>query len=160
MMATETRTSTDRIEKRVMLSAPRSKVWGALTRAEQFGAWFGAKFDGTFTEGAKMRGKMTGGGCGSEGDPAIELVVEKIQPERLFSYRWHPYSLDPKVDYSAEPTTLVEFRLEEVAGGTQLTIIESGFDSLSAARRAEAFPKHESGWVSQIKNLERYVTGS
>jgi uncharacterized protein YndB with AHSA1/START domain len=160
MTVTETRTSTDRIEKRVMLSAPRSKVWRALTTAEQFGAWFGAKFDSAFAEGATMRGKMTSGGCGNEDNPSIELVVERIQPERLFSYRWHPYALDPKVDYSAEVMTLVEFRLEEVAGGTQLTIIESGFDSLSAARRAEAFPKHESGWVSQINNLERYVTGS
>ena len=88
----------------------------------------------------------------------LELLVERVQPEHHFSYRWHPYAVDPNVDYSAEPTTLVEFHLDDVDGGTRLTIIESGFDRLPASRRAEAFRMNDGGWTGQAKNLERYVT--
>ena len=152
---TESRTSTDRIEKRVTLRVPRSRVWRALTRAEEFGAWFGAKLEGAFAEGATVRGKITIKGYEHV---MLEMLVERIQPERHFSYRWHPYAVDSKVDYSAEPTTLVEFQLEEVQGSTLLTIVESGFDRLPASRRAEAFRMNEAGWTGQAKNLERYVT--
>ena len=112
---------------------------------------------GAFAEGATVRGKITIKGYEHV---MLEMLVERIQPERLFTYRWHPYAVDSKVDYSAEPTTLVEFHLEEEQGGTLLTIIESGFDHLPASRRAEAFRMNEGGWTGQAKNLERYVTTS
>src|SRR4051812_41354465 len=137
MTSTGSPASTDRIEKRVTLRVPRAQVWRALTRTEEFGAWFGAKLQGAFAEGATIRGNITIKGYEHV---MMELLVQRIQPERLFSYRWHPYAIDPKVDYSAEPTTLVEFRLDETDGGkgTLLTIVESGFDRLPASRRAEA----------------------
>jgi uncharacterized protein YndB with AHSA1/START domain len=155
MTATENRTSTDRIEKRVTLRAPRSRVWRALTTAEEFGAWFGVKLEGGFAEGTAVRGRLT---IKRYEHVMLELFVERVQPEHHFSYRWHPYAVDPNVDYSAEPTTLVEFRLDEADGGTQLTIVESGFDRLPASRRAEAFRMNDGGWTGQAKNLERYVT--
>lgn len=148
------KTSTDRIEKTVTLRAPRSKVWRAISNADEFGKWFGAKLDGDFAEGASVKGKIL--------NPRyehiqMELLIERIQPERFFSYRWHPYAIDPKTDYSSEPTTLVEFRLDEADGGTLLTIIESGFDRIPLSRRAEAFRADEGGWTGQIKNIARYV---
>jgi uncharacterized protein YndB with AHSA1/START domain len=155
MMATEANTSTDRIEKHVTLRAPRARVWRALTRAEEFGAWFGVELERDFAEGATVRGRITIKGYE---DAMFEMFVERIQPERLFSYRWHPYAVDPKHDYSSEPTTLVEFRLDEARDETVLTIVESGFDRLPATRRAEAFRMNEGGWTGQIKNIERYVT--
>jgi uncharacterized protein YndB with AHSA1/START domain len=153
--ATQNHTSTDRIEKRVTLRAPRSRVWRALTKAEEFGAWFGVKLEHDFAEGAAVRGRITIKGYENA---LFEMFVERIQPEQLFSYRWHPYAVDPKHDYSSEPTTLVEFRLAEADGGTLLTIVESGFDRLPPSRRAEAFRMNEGGWTGQIKNIERYVT--
>jgi uncharacterized protein YndB with AHSA1/START domain len=155
MTVVENRTNTDRIEKRVMLRSPRARVWRAIATAQEFGAWFGVKLEGGFTVGAAIHGRITIKGYEHV---MLELQVERIQPESLFSYRWHPYAIDAKVDYSAEPTTLVEFHLDEVEGGTQLTIIESGFDRLPASRRAEAFRMNDGGWTGQIKNIERYVT--
>src|SRR5262245_52140053 len=125
---------TDRIEKKIVLRAARSRVWRALTSAEEFGSWFGVKFTSAFAPGARVTGRVTTPGY--ENLP-FEFTIERMEPERLFSYRWHPYAVKPDVDYSAEPTTLVEFQLEEVAGGTQLTVIESGFDALPLSRRAE-----------------------
>jgi uncharacterized protein YndB with AHSA1/START domain len=154
MIATENQTGTDRIEKHVTLRAPRTRVWSALTNAAEFGAWFGAKLEGAFTEGATVRGRITIKGYEHV---KMEMLIERIQPERLFSYRWHPYAIDPNVDYSSEPTTLVEFRLDEADGGTLLTIVESGFDRLPASRRVEAFRMNDSGWTGQAKNIERYV---
>jgi uncharacterized protein YndB with AHSA1/START domain len=147
--------STDRIEKKVFLRAPRSRVWRAISTPEEFGAWFGAKLDGAFAPGARVSGRITIKGY--ENLP-LEITIERIEPERLFSYRWHPYAIDPKIDYSSEPMTLVEFRLEEAPGGTQLTVIESGFDRIPEARRAEAFRMNEGGWASQLKNIERHVS--
>jgi len=156
MTATETRNGTDRIEKQVTLHATRSRVWRALTNPQEFGAWFGMKLQDTaFAEGATVRGNVTSKGYEHV---MLELLIERIQPERFFSYRWHPYAIDPKADYSNEPTTLVEFRLEEIDGETRLTIVESGFDKLPASRRAEAFRMNDAGWTSQAKNIERYVT--
>jgi uncharacterized protein YndB with AHSA1/START domain len=155
MTATENWTSTDRLEKRVTLRVPRSRVWRALTNAEEFGAWFGAKLEGEFAEGATVRGRITIKGYEHV---QMEMLVERLQPERLVSYRWHPYAVDATVDYSAEPTTLVEFHLEEAEAGTLLTIVESGFDRLPASRRAEAFRMNDAGWTGQAKNIERYVT--
>jgi uncharacterized protein YndB with AHSA1/START domain len=148
-------TNTDRIEKTVVLHATRSRVWRALTKAEEFGAWFGVKLEGALTEGAAVRGKITSPGYEHL---TMELVVERIEPERYFAYRWHPYAVDPKVDYSVEPTTLVEFRLDEKDADTVLTIVESGFDRIPLSRRAEAFKMNDSGWTQQTKNIERYVT--
>ena len=146
--------STDRIEKSIFLRAPRSRVWRAIATPEEFGSWFGVKLEGAFAPGARVTGRITVKGY--ENLP-MEITIEKVEPERLFSYRWHPYAIAPKVDYSGEPTTLVEFRLEEVAGGTQLTVIESGFDRIPASRRAEAFRMNEGGWAGQLKNIERHV---
>lgn len=147
-------TSTDRIEKRVVLRAPRTRVWRAITNAAEFGAWFGIKLDSAFTAGRPTRGKITIPGYEHV---TLEMLVERIDPERYFSYRWHPYAVDPAVDYAAEPTTLVEFHLEDADGGIALTIIESGFDRIPLTRRAEAFRMNDQGWAGQIKNLERYV---
>jgi uncharacterized protein YndB with AHSA1/START domain len=146
--------NTDRIEKNVVLRSPRSRVWRALTNFEEFGTWFGVKLAGPFAPGARVLGKLTITGFDHL---TTEMVVERVDPETLFSYRWHPYAIDPQVDYSNEPTTLVEFRLQEVAGGTHLTITESGFDRLPAARRSEAFRMNDGGWSAQIGNLERHV---
>ena len=146
--------STDRIEKRVVLCAPRARVWRAITNAEEFGTWFRIKLDGAFTAGRAVRGKITIPGYEHL---TVDMLVERIEPERYFAYRWHPYPIDPKVDYSAEPTTLVEFTLEETDGGTAVTIVESGFDRISLTRRAEAFRMNDQGWAGQIKNLAKYV---
>src|SRR5688572_11223314 len=147
-------TNTDRIEKRVVLRAPRSRVWRAISDAQEFGTWFRVNLEGAFVAGAATRGKITSKGYEHV---TVDLQVERIEPERYFSYRWHPYAIDPATDYSAEPTTLVEFILEEADGGTALTIIESGFDKIPLARRAEAFRMNDQGWGGQIRNLERYV---
>jgi uncharacterized protein YndB with AHSA1/START domain len=148
-------TNTDRIEKTVTLRAPRARVWRAITTAEEFGAWFGVKLEGTFAEGATVRGKSTHPGYEHL---TMEISIERMEIERYFAYRWHPYAVDAAVDYSTEPTTLVEFRLDDNNGGTVLTIIESGFDRIPVARRAEAFRMNEGGWTEQMKNIERYVS--
>jgi uncharacterized protein YndB with AHSA1/START domain len=145
---------TDRIEKRVVLHAPRHRVWSAITNAEEFGAWFGVKLEGAFVEGATVRGKITYPGYEHV---TMEVRVERIVPEQLFSYRWHPYAIDPGVDYSAEPMTLVEFSLADAEDGTLLTIIESGFEPIPLARRAEAFRMNDQGWAAQLENIQRYV---
>jgi uncharacterized protein YndB with AHSA1/START domain len=147
--------STDRIEKSIVLRASRSRVWRAITSAAEFGAWFRVNLEGEFAEGATIRGRITHPGYEHM---TMELLIERIEPERYFSYRWHPYAIDPAVDYSAEPTTLVEFTLQDTEGGTALTIVESGFDRIPLARRAEAFRLNEQGWAGEIKNLARYVS--
>jgi uncharacterized protein YndB with AHSA1/START domain len=129
-------------------------VWRAIANAEEFGAWFRVKLQGQFAAGATIRGQITHPGYEHL---TMEILVERIEPERLFSYRWHPYAIDPEVDYSKEPTTLVEFRLEDAAGGTRLTIVESGFDRIPAARRDEAFRMNDGGWTQQVVNIERHV---
>lgn len=145
--------TTDRIEQRVELRAPRTRVWRAIANAEEFGTWFGVKFDGAFTEGKLIRGMITFKAV----EHTLEILIERIDAERYFSYRWHPYAIEPGVDYSAEPTTLVEFKLEEIDGGTAVTIVESGFDRIPLARRAEAFRMNNNGWAGQIKKLAQYV---
>lgn len=147
--------STDRIEKRIDLRATRSRVWRAITTAEEFGTWFRMKLEGEFAEGATIRGRITHPGYEHV---TVDLLVERIEPERYFSYRWHPYAIDASVDYSAEPTTLVEFVLEDTEDGTAVTIVESGFDRIPLGRRSEAFRMNDQGWAGQIKNLERYVS--
>ena len=147
--------TTDRIEKRIELRASRSRVWRAISTAEEFGAWFRVNLEGVFAEGATVRGRITHPGYEHV---TMEMLVERIEPERYFSYRWHPYAIDPAVDYSPEPTTLVEFILEETEGGTAVTIVESGFDRIPLGRRAEAFRMNDRGWAGQIRNLERHVS--
>jgi uncharacterized protein YndB with AHSA1/START domain len=154
-MVAQNSTSTDRIEKKVLLRAPRGRVWRAIADAREFGAWFRVDIEGRFTEGATVRGRITHPGYEHL---TMEMQVERMDPERYFAYRWHPYAVDPKVDYANEPTTLVEFHLEDAEGGTRLTIVESGFDKIPLARRAEAFRMNDQGWGAQAKNIEAHVS--
>lgn len=149
--------STDRIDKQFHVNAPRSRVWRAIANAEEFGTWFRLKLDGTFAPGATVRGHVS---IPNYEHLKVEMVIEKMEPEGHFSYRWHPYPADPTYDYSAEPMTLVEFRLEETATGTTVSISESGFDKLPASRRAEAFRMNEAGWTGQAKHLTAHVEQS
>ena len=150
--------STDRIEKKLVLRSPRSRVWRALTDADPFGSWFHAKLESPFRAGAVVRGRITHPGYEHL---HMQLRIERIEPERLFSFRWHPYAVDPERDYSGEPMTLVEFTLEPVdGGGTLLTLVESGFDQLPPERRAEAFRMNERGWAEQLQNIARHVASA
>lgn len=157
--------STDRIEKKILLRAPRKRVWRALSDSTEFGTWFGMKFDGPFTPGARVRGTIVGTTVDAdvakaqkeyEGLP-FEITVDRIEPERLFSIRWHPNAVERDVDYSHEPTTLIVFTLEEVANGVMLTVTESGFDQIPLARRAKAFQANEQGWGMVVKLIEKYL---
>jgi uncharacterized protein YndB with AHSA1/START domain/uncharacterized damage-inducible protein DinB len=148
------RTSTDRIEKVVNLDAPRPRVWRALTDVRQFNAWFGSALTGLFMPGTEVSGKLT---SRRFEHVTITLWIETMEPERLFSFRWHPYAIEPGVDYSAEPTTLVSFTLEDAAGGTRLTIVESGFDAIPASRRVTAFDMDSAGWDGQAKNIQKFL---
>ena len=145
---------TDRITKTVVLRAPRARVWQALSDSKQFGEWFRVTVDGPFTPGARVKGHIIYPGYEHL---TWEVTVERMEPERLFSFRWHPYAIDPGKDYSAEPTTLVEFVLEDLPEGTRLTVTESGFDRIPPERRAEAFRMNEGGWAEQVQNIARYV---
>jgi len=147
-------TDTDRIEKKVLLRAPRARVWRALTDAKEFGKWFGVELAGAFAAGARVQGTVTHKGYEHL---KLEIAIERMEPERLFSWRWHPYAIEPEVDYSGEPTTLVVFELEEVPSGTLLTVAESGFDRIPLARRAEAFRMNDQGWAAQMKSIEQHV---
>jgi uncharacterized protein YndB with AHSA1/START domain len=147
--------TTDRIEKHFEVSAKRSRVWRAISNSAEFGTWFGMKLDGPFAPGATVFGRLTIPGYDHI---SLEIQVEKVQPEGYFSYRWHPYPMNPAIDYKAEPTTLVEFRLEETRSGTAIAITESGFDRLPASRRAEAFRMNEAGWAGQSRKLANYVS--
>jgi uncharacterized protein YndB with AHSA1/START domain len=145
----------DRIEKRIEIKAPVSRVWRAITDHREFGEWFRVYLDGPFAPGQVSTGHMT--------YPGYEhlkwtAIVQKMEPERLFSFAWHPYAIDPNVDYSGETPTLVEFRLEEIPGGTLLLLTESGFDKVPADRRVDAFRMNDGGWTIQMKNIEDYVT--
>src|SRR5689334_12734408 len=150
-------TSTDRIEKTFTVNAPRSRVWRALADEKEFGTWFRMKFDRPLAEGATVRGQLTHPGYEHV---TVDLLIERIMPESYFSYRWHPGAVDPKVDYSKEPTTLVEFTLKEVKDGTEVTIVESGFDRIPAGRRVEAFRMNEKGWEGQARNLAKHVSAA
>ncbi len=151
---TVTATETDRIEKEILIRAPRSKVWRALTDSKEFGKWFRAEMRDPFTPGGRAQGQITYPGYEHL---TLEVQVERMEPERLFSWRWHPFAVDPAHDYSQEPTTLVEFELEEVPEGTRLKVTESGFDQIPLARRAEAFRSNSGGWAEQVENIARHV---
>lgn len=169
---------TNKIEKRVTLRAPVARVWRALADAREFGSWFGFQFEGEFAPGRVVRGTFQG-----ELDEATLLehqkrlgippakiklpapnstfcTIERMEPERYMSFRWIPYGIDAEIDPAHEPTTLVEFRLEQVPEGTLLTIVESGFDRVPAHRRERAFRMNEGGWATQADNLKKYVEGA
>ena len=157
--------NTDRIEKKIHLRASPQRVWRAVADSTEFGRWFGMKFDGDFVPGTTVRGVIVP----TTVDPAVaesqqeydglpvEILVEQMEPEQLFSFRWHPYAVERDVDYSAEPTTLVAFTLEETADGVVLTVTESGFDTIPLARRAKAFAANDEGWAAQMKLIEEYL---
>jgi uncharacterized protein YndB with AHSA1/START domain len=148
--------STDRIERTILLKAPHSRVWRALSNAEEFGNWFGVALKGkVFAAGQRVQGQITYPGYEHI---VFEVLIERLEPERLLSWRWHPYAVDPSVDYSKEPTTLVVFELKEIEGGTLLSVVESGFDNVPVSRRLEAFRMNSGGWDEQVKNIERHVT--
>ena len=157
--------NTDSIERKILLRAPQKRVWRAVSDSAEFGAWFGVKFEGPFVPGAHARGKIVGTTVDAEIAKAqkqfeatpFEITIDRIEPERLFSFRWHPNAVDPSLDYSQEPTTLVVFTLEEAPGGTMLTVTESGFDRIPLARRAKAFTANEQGWGAVVNLIERYV---
>jgi uncharacterized protein YndB with AHSA1/START domain len=157
---------TDRIEKSILLHAEPERVWRALADSAQFGSWFGMKFDGPFTPGASMRGIIVPTTVNAEvaraqkpyeGTP-FEITIDQMEPERLFSFRWHPGAVDPGIDYSIEPTTLVAFELKKAPNGVLLTLTESGFDRIPLERRAKAFTTNERGWGMQMKLIEEYLT--
>jgi uncharacterized protein YndB with AHSA1/START domain len=144
----------NQIEKKIELKAPVSRVWRALTDYREFGEWFRVKLDGPFVPGEVSTGHITWPGYEHL---KWEAVVQEMDPEQYFSYTWHPYAMDPNLDYSLETPTLVEFRLEKTANGTLLVVTESGFDDIPAERRDEAFRKNDGGWAQQVKNIETYV---
>jgi uncharacterized protein YndB with AHSA1/START domain len=151
-------TAADRIERKILLKAPLARVWRALSDATEFGDWFGVDFKGkAFVAGKPLKGHITYPGYEHI---VMEVFVERVVPQRLLSWRWHPAAIDPAVDYSQEPTTLVVFELEEGEGGIWLTVVESGFDKIPAARRAAAFRMNSSGWDEQMKNIEKHVAAS
>ncbi|MDB6164806.1 MAG: hypothetical protein JWL98_2238 [Xanthomonadaceae bacterium] len=145
----------DRIEKRIELDVPVSRVWRALTDHREFGQWFKVNLEGPFQPGQEAVGQIT--------HPGYEhvtwrAVVQTIEPERQFSFTWHPYAIEAGVDYSAEPPTLVEFRLEPRGNGALLTLTESGFDRIPSERRAEAYRMNDQGWTQQMENIRRHVS--
>jgi uncharacterized protein YndB with AHSA1/START domain len=157
--------TTDRIEKKVLLRSPRTRVWRALTDPQEFGTWFGMRFDGPFVPGNRVRGTIVPTTVDAtvaasqrryEGT-SFELHIERMEPERLFSFRWHPYAVEASVDYSIEPMTLVRFELEETSNGVLLTVVESGFDKIPITRRAKAFDANSGGWNMQIQLIEKFL---
>ena len=156
---------TDRIEKKVLLQAPQARVWEAISDAGQFGTWFGVAFDGPFVAGARLTGRITPTQVDAEvaklqapyAGVAFAIVVERVEPMRRLAFRWHPHAVEPGVDYASEPMTLVEFVLEAAAGGTLLTITESGFDRIPLARRARAFAANDGGWAKQTALIATYL---
>lgn len=157
--------STDRIEKKVLLQSTRERVWNAVSDAAQFGRWFGVAFDGPFVERTRVTGRIVPTTVDAdvaaqqkafEGIP-FEFWIERIEPMRRISFRWHPFAIEPGVDYSSEPTTLIEFELADAAGGILLTITESGFDAIPLARRARAFAANDGGWTAQTRLIAKYL---
>ena len=156
---------TDRIEKKIVLKSTLERVWQAICDSTRFGTWFGVEFEGPFVAGSWMNGRIVP----TKVDPEVaklqephtgasfRMLVEQIEPMKRFSFRWHPFAIDPSHDYSNEPTTLVAFELAEIDGGVLLTITESGFEQIPIARRAQAFEANEGGWAHQAKLIEKYL---
>ncbi len=156
---------TDRIEKKILLRAPRSRVWRAITDIGEFRSWFGVEFDAPFAAGKHMRGRIVGTAVDEDVAKAqrehakipFEITIDRIEPERLFAFSWHPFAVEPGVDYSAEPTTLITFALQDDAKGTLLTVTESGFDRIPLERRAKAFTANEHGWTIVVTLIEKHL---
>jgi uncharacterized protein YndB with AHSA1/START domain len=158
----------DRIEKKVHLRAQLERVWQAIADSSQFGIWFGVVFDGPFVAGTRLVGRITP----TQVDPEVAamqkphegktftFIVDRVEPMRTIAFRWHPYAVDPDVDYDSEPMTLVTFDLAEVADGVLLTISESGFDAIPLSRRAEAFTANDGGWAKQAELIKKYLVGT
>jgi uncharacterized protein YndB with AHSA1/START domain len=157
--------NTDRIERRILLHAPLARVWSAISDSRQFGSWFGVAFDGPFVANSHVTGSIVGTSVDPEvarlQEPHVgkrfEFWVETIEPMRRLSMRWHPYAIDPSLDYSKEPTTLITFELQARAESTHLTITESGFDQIPLARRAAALAANEGGWAHQSVLIQKYL---
>jgi len=155
----------DRIEKTVVLRAPRDRVWNAIADSKQFGTWFGVALAGPFVAGQRITGTMTPTKVDAEVAKKqeaytgfqMEWLVEAIEPMTRFAFRWHPFAIERDVDYSHEPTTLVEFVLADADGGTRLTITESGFDQIPLERRAKAFTANDGGWTKQVELIAKYL---
>jgi Uncharacterized conserved protein len=155
----------DRIQKHILLKAPLARVWKALTDSTEFGEWFGVRFEGPFVAGAPLRGAITPTKADAEvarmqepyAGKTFDITVERIEPQHLFSFRWHPFAIEPGVDYSKEPTTLIVFTLEEKPAGVLLTVTESGFDRIPLERRAKAFSANEGGWEKQMTLIGKYL---
>lgn len=157
--------NTDQIQKKIVLKSPRERVWRAISDSKCFGAWFGVEFDGPFVAGAPMHGRVVP----TQVDPEVaklqepytgmpfHILIESVEPMSRFSFRWHPFAIDPSCDYSHEPMTLVTFELSEVEGGTLLTITESGFDQIPIERRSQAFKANDGGWTHQSKLIQKYL---
>ena len=157
--------NTDRIEKKVLLRAPRPRVWQAISDSQQFGYWFGVDFDGPFVAGASITGRITP----SKADPEMgkiqqpyagtrfEWLVEKVEPMERIVFRWHPFGIDKTIDYSSEPMTRIVFELKDADGGILLSVIETGFDQLPPERRAKAFAANDGGWTHQMEAIRKYV---
>jgi uncharacterized protein YndB with AHSA1/START domain len=158
----------DRIEKQVLLRSPRAKVWRALSNSAEFGLWFGMKVEGPFVAGKTVHAVISPTTVSEEvakmqkpyEGKAFDLEIVKVEPERIFSFRWHPYAVEPGVDFSKEPTTLVVFELHDAEGGVLLTVTESGFDQIPLERRAKAFKANDGGWAKQMELINAYVTGN
>lgn len=158
-------TSTDRIEKKILLKAPRERVWRAISDANQFGYWFGVRFEGAFAEGAQLTGRIVPTQVDAEiaamqkpyeGTP-FSFIVDRIEPMTRIAFRWHPYAIEAGADYSQEPMTSILFELADAEGGILLTISESGFDRIPLARRAEAFAANDGGWEAQTRLVEKFL---
>ena len=148
----------DRIERKILLKAPRSQVWRALANAEAFGQWFGVALEGKrFVAGERTQGQITYPGYEHL---TWDVAVERVEPERVLSFRWHPYAIELQVDYSQEPETRVQFELEDIDGGTLLKVVESGFDGIPEARRLKAFRMDSRGWDEQMANIEEFLNRS
>jgi uncharacterized protein YndB with AHSA1/START domain len=147
---------TDRIEKQAVFEAPRSRVWRAITDVREFNEWFGVVLTAPFAPGAVVSGRITTPGYEHL---TMTVWVETIEPEERFSFRWHPSAVEPDSDYATEPTTLVTFLLEEVTGGTRLTVTESGFDAVPESRRMKAFNENSQGWEEQLGNIAKHLAG-
>ena len=148
-------TSTDRVERQILIKAPRSRVWRALSNAEEFGQWFGVSLMGkNFMPGERVQGPITISGYEHV---VFDVVIERVEPEELLSFRWHPYAIDPAIDYSKEERTLVTFELKEAEGGTLLSVVEAGVDNIPPHRSLDAFRMNTGGWEDQMKNIEKHV---
>jgi uncharacterized protein YndB with AHSA1/START domain len=164
-MTAERASNTDRIEKKILLHAPLERVWAAISDSAQFGKWFGVAVDGPFVAGSRSPARIVP----TTVDPEVakmqkphegarfDFHVERIEPMHTFSFRWHPYGIDPEVDVSKEPMTLVVFELRAVAQATELSISESGFDRIPMERRAKAFAANDAGWSHQAQLIKKYL---